>query len=165
MYKDPIIEKYIDLIKAKCGSIKVFYQGDPLRVPISSLPCCVISKNSTEVRKFTNSQDEHAVGMTVTIIVDIRKELSTNENDAKNVEGVSMLYDIMEGRNDDYSLKDDSILDVLRTNQLVDAANNLRTDLDTITRIAYGETLRQRNPEEWTIEARLDFVAHFIQIR
>lgn len=164
-YKDPIIQKYEDMIKAAMPQFKIFYQGDPTRIPASNLPCCIITKRETGVRASTNSQDEHAIGMNLTIVTDIRADLSTVENDAKVIEGVATLYDLIEGRNADYTLKASSVLQVLRTNQLVDGQNNLRTDLSTITRVDYGSTLRNRNPEEWSIEARIEFVAHFIQIR
>ena len=71
----------------------------------------------------------------------------------------------MEGRETDYSLKSSSILDILRANPVVDASNNLRTDLGTSTRVDYGETLRGRAPELWSIEATVQFVAHFTQNR
>lgn len=165
MYQDPIIQKYIDLIKAGNRQLKVFYQGEPTRIGASVLPCCVISKRQTRVRHFTNAQDEHEVGISIRIIVDIRSELSTSENDEKVIAGIAKLYDMVEGRNADLTLKDTSILDILRTNELVDATYNLRTDLASITIVDYGETLASRNPVEWLIEARVDLVAHFVQTR
>ena len=164
-YIDPIIEKYRSLIMTNCSSIKSFFQGEPTRIPASLLPCLIISKSQTEVRQFTNAEDEHAIGLNIILITDIRQDLSTNENDSKIVEGISSLYDIIEGRNADYALKNTSILGILRTNQLVDVDNNLRTDLRTISRVAYGETLRDRNAEQWTIEARLQVVATYSQVR
>lgn len=164
-YTDPIITKYIDLIKANTGVFKAFYQGEPLRVPASLLPCCIISKSESEVRHFTNTQDEHAIALTITVITDLRKDLSTESGMENAVAGIATLYDIMEGRQDDYTLKDTSILDILRANSLVDAANNLRTDLSGVTRVDYGETLRARSPEEWSIEAKVQLVAHFVQTR
>lgn len=164
-YTDPIIQKYIDIIKSKNGEIKYFYQGEPTRIPTSVLPCCIVSKAETQVGFLTNSEDEHQIAMKIIIVTDIRKELSTNENDSKVIEGVSKLYDILEGRNADYTLKDTSILDILRVNQLLDAGNNLRTDLSTVTKVGYGETLQNRDPAEWRIQAEVEFVAHFTQIR
>jgi len=165
MYTDPILQAYVDLIKAKNGELKTFFFGEPTRVPVSKLPCVMIAKTGTEVTKLTNAEDEHAVGISITIIADIRKELSTGENDASIVEGVSKLYDLMEGRNADFTLKATSVLNILRTNILVSSTSQLRTDLRTVTRVSYGETLNNRNPEEWTIQARLDFVATFNQVR
>lgn len=164
-YKDPIIQKYFDLIKANTSKYKMFYQGDPIRIPVSALPCVILSKRETRVGHFSNAQDEHGIQLVMTIVTDIRQDLSTSENDAKVVEGVATLYDLVEGRNADYTLRPDSILAVLRTNREVDAPNNLRTDLNTITRVDYGETLRDRAQELWSIEARVEFVAQFVQNR
>lgn len=164
-YQDPMLQKYIDLIQASNGEIKAYYQGDPIRVGASVLPVVLISKFETRVTKLTTTEDEHAIGIRITVITDIRKDLSTNENDAKIVEGVATLYDIMEGREANYTLKTTSILNILRTNELVDVANNLRTDLGTITRIDYGETLRDRDEGIWTVEARIELIAHFVQTR
>jgi len=164
-YTDPIISAYIDLIKANTSAITTFYQGEPLRIPASNLPCAIISKRETRVGPHTNAEDEHGIAMTITVITDIRSDLSTDENVAAVVAGVSSLYDIVEGRNADYTLKENSLLAILRRNIAVDLANNLRTDLNTITRVNYGATLRDRPREEWSIEASVDFVSHFTQVR
>ena len=164
-YEDPIIKKYIELIRAKCGEIKYFYQGEPTRIPASNLPCVIIAKSTTLAGHSTNSEDGHDIGLSITVVTDIRSELSTSENDAHVVEGIAKLYELMEGRNANYTLKDTSILNILRTNLLADGVNQVWTDLSQATRVAYGETLRNRNPEEWTIEARIEILAQFVQIR
>ena len=132
---------------------------------MSQLPCLIISKSQTETRQFTNAEDEQSIGLNIILITDIRQDLSTSENDTKIVEGIATLYENIEGRNADYTLKDTSILGILRANQLLDVTNGLRTDLKTVSRVSYGETLRDRNPEQWTIEARLEIVAYFTQVR
>ncbi len=164
-YSDPILQKYIDLIKANCGDFKAFYQGEPVRIPNSSLPALLISKRQTQVGPLSNAEDGHQMGITITVIVDVRKDLSTEESIPAVTNGVATLYDIMEGRNEDYTLKDGSILDILRTNLLVDDVHQLRTDLDSVTRVDYGTTLRDRPAGEWYIEASVDFVCTFVQVR
>ncbi len=164
-YADPIIAKYIDLIRANNGVIKAYYQGEPLRLPEVNLPCCIISKTATAVGPLNNADDEHSIGLRLTIITDVRQDISSEESNAAMVEGVRTLYEVMEGRNEDYTLKDTSILDILRSNINLDVAYNLRTDLGSITRVDYGTTMRERPREEWTVEARLDFTAHFTQNR
>ena len=165
VYFDPIIQKYIDLIKSKTNVFKAFYQGEPTRIPVSMMPCLCISKQETRAGHISNVEDEHGIAMSFIVVVDIRKDLSTTANDNPIVEGVSQLYDIIEGRESNYELKDTSLLDILRTNQLVDASGNLRTDLSQPTRVVYGETFQNRDPEEWRIEARLEVIAQFIQLR
>jgi hypothetical protein len=164
-YNDPIIQKYIDLIKAHTSAITTFYQGEPIRIPQSSLPCAIISKRQTRVGPLTNAEDEHGIGMSITVITDIRSDLSTEDGAANAVAGISTLYDIIEGREDDLTLKDQSILAILRSNLLVDDTYGLRTDLGTSTTVEYGTTLRDRAQEQWSIEARVDFVASFHQAR
>lgn len=163
IYSDPILQKYIDLIKSHNGEIKAYFQGDPLRVGASLLPCCIISKTGTNVGPLSNAEDGHEIGLCITIITDVRSDLSSEESNAKIVEGISSLYDLMEGRSADYTLKDTSILDILRSNITVDADNNLRTDLGSLTRVDYGVT--DREPGVWTTEARVDFTADFLQTR
>jgi hypothetical protein len=165
MYQDPIIAAYIDLIKANTGAIRMFYQGEPVRIPASNLPCAILSKRETRVGPLTNAEDEHGIGMSITVVTDIRQDLSTEENIAEAVAGVASLYEIMEGRNADLTLKSDSILSILRHNIAVDLAHELRTDLNSVTRIDYGQTFKDRPREEWSIEARVDFIAHFSQVR
>jgi hypothetical protein len=165
MYKDPIITAYEALLKSKNGAIKSYYQGEPIRIPATNLPCAIISKRETRAGTLTNSEDEHGIAMSITIIADVRKDLSTEQDIAQVVAGVATLYDIMEGRDEDLTLKDTSVLDILRSNIMVDSAHGLRTDLGSVTRVDYGQTLRDRAPEEWTIEARVDFIASFQQVR
>ena len=166
LYKDPVIKKYFDLIKSKVdtGLFKEYYQGDPIRVPKSKLPCLVISKSETQIGHLTNSEDEQGMALILTVITDIRDEVNDSED---IVPGISKLYDIIEGRDDTtYKLKTNSILHILRNNQLVDASSNqLRTDLNTITRADYGLTIGKRAPEAYAVEGQVEFIAYFTQVR
>jgi len=164
VYKDPVIQKYIDTIKNVVGEsfFKVIYMEDPIRIPASNLPCLIISSSETRVSQSTNAEDEHAMAFILTVVTDIRQDIQ----DDKTVAGSKRkLKDIIEGRDANYKLKDKSILNILRTNQNLDVANNLRTSLTTITRIDYGITVNKRQPEAWGIEAQIEFVAEFIQLR
>lgn len=162
-YTDPIISKYIDLIKANTNIFKGFYIGDPMRVPMSSLPALIISKNETIAGKLTNAEDEHGIAMILTVITDIRADV---KDDKELAPGITSLYNIIEGRESDtLKLKTDSVLHILRNNLVVDASNNLRTDLTSNTRVDYGMTIGKRAPDMWAIEAQVEFVASFIQLR
>lgn len=165
MYTDPIINAYIDLIKANTTIFKQIYQGEPTRLGASVFPCLLISKTATEAAHLTNSEDQHEVSLTFTVVTDIRNELSTAENDETIIAGVSRLYEIMEGRAADLSLDTKSLLSILRTNQLVSSVYGLRTDLSGSTRVDYGETLQQRDPAEWRIQGSITIVANFNQVR
>ena len=163
IYRDPVIKKYIDLIESKTKVFRRFFYGDPIRIPASLLPACIISKTETRIGKLTNAEDEHGMQMILTVITDIRAEIK-DENDI--APGVAKLYEIMEGRDaTTLALNTDSILHILRNNILVDATTGLRTDLQTITRADYGMTLGKRDPEAWSVEGQVSFVSHFTQVR
>ncbi len=163
-YIDPVLQKIADVIKAN-GKIQTFYFGDPLKVVASNLPACVLTKNGTRAGQVTNAEDGHEIGITITIITDIRQDLSTEDNIALITPGVATLYEMIEGRGSDYKLNANSVLNLLRSNQLLDSVNNLRIDLEAPTRIDYGVNLRQREPAQWTTEANIDIVVNFIQLR
>lgn len=167
IYKDPILEKYINLLKTKLsGKIKTFYQGDPLKIPNTNLPCIIISRSQTRIAQETNAEDGHEMSLIITVVTDTRSDLSTNEDISQIGPGIATLYELVEGRDPaTYVLRDDSILGILRKNQIVDNANNIRTDLRSVTRVDYGETVRQRKPEIYSIEARIEIVVNFIQVR
>lgn len=169
IYKDPIITKYFDLIKATVGEgfFKYYFQGDPIRVPITSLPAIIISKDETRASNAldggSNVEDTHLMALSLTVITDIRDEIKDEKSIAP---GTAKLYDIMEGRESDtLKLKTKSLLNILRTNVDVDTALGLRTDLGSITRVDYGLTVGKREQEAWAVEAQLEFIAHFTQLR
>lgn len=165
IYKDPIIKKYFDLIVGVVGEgfFKYLYFGDPIRVPVSNLPALIISKDETRINNLTNTEDEHFIALTLTVITDMRQEI----NDDKAIAaGTSRLYDIIEGRESDtLKLKTKSIMHILRNNIDVDTTLGLRTDLGSITRADYGMTVGKREVESWAVEAQIEFIAHFTQLR
>lgn len=163
MYQDPIIKKYIELIQALRPDIKAYFQGDPFNIAKSNLPAVIISKQQTAVTSLTNAEDGHQIGIVLTVVTDIRDE--RNDNDLITP-GIAQLYDIIEGRDDGtFKLKTNSILNILRANQIVDSANNLRTDLSTITNAQYGMTLGKRSPEGYSVEGQVEFIATYSQLR
>jgi len=166
IYNDPIIKKYIQLIEAKTdGIFRGYYQGDPIRIPSSKLPAIVLSKAQTRIGPLTNAEDEHGMAMILSVVVDIRDEIS---DDTQIAPGVARLYDIMEGREEaTYKLKANSLLNILRTSILVDATYNLRTDLSSITQADYGLTIGKRSQEGngYAVEGQIEFIAYYTQLR
>ena len=165
LYRDPVSKKYIDLIVGIVGEgfFKGIYYGDPIKIPISNLPALVISKDETRIGNITNTEDQHLMAFMITVITDIRNDI----NDDKAIApGTASLYDIIEGREEDtLKLKTKSLLHILRNNVDVDTTFGLRTDLGSITRADYGLTIGKREIEAWAIEASIDFIAQFVQIR
>lgn len=162
LYKDPIIQKYISLIQSKTGKFKRFYFGDPIRVGASELPALIFSKINTQVSNLSNTEDEHRIQMSITVVTDVRDTIS---DDKTMVKGTNDLYDLLEGRNANYTLKEDSILNIIRHDVELDVGQQLRTDLNTISNIDYAMTMGKRVENGWSLEATLTFVAHFTQVR
>jgi len=162
LYIDPVLKKYGDLIKQNCKAVKTVYYGDPVRVPSSNLPALVLAKLDTRVRKLTSAEDQHDIHISFTLITDIRDTISDEKTLAP---GTNSLYNMMEGRNDDYTLKSESILNVLRHNIDVDPQVNLRTDLESVTSVDYGITVGKRGAESFATEAVVSIIANFNQIR
>lgn len=161
-YQDPILKKYGDLIVQYNKEIKRVYFGDPIRVGASELPCLILAKVDTRVANFTNVEDRHSVRISITLVTDVRDSIS---EDKTMVRGVNSLYDLMEGRNADYSLKANSILGIVRHNVELDVGNNLRTDLSSVTSVDYGMTVGKRKESGWSIEGMLELTATFTQVR
>ncbi len=165
IYKDVIIKKYIDIITGIIGNsfFRGIYYGDPIKVPVSNLPALIISKDETRINNISNTEDQHLIALTLTIITDIRNDI----NDDKAIApGIASLYDIIEGRDEStLKLKTKSIIHILRNNLDVDISLGLRTDLGSITRADYGMTVGKRDQEAWAIEAQIELIAQFTQIR
>lgn len=162
IYQDPVLKKYGQLIESSKLFKSIFY-GDPIRIGSSELPALIIAKIDTRVGKFTNSEDAHEMRISFTPVTDVRDTIG---EDKEMVRGVNSLYNLMEGRQEStYQLKTDSLLYILRHNEVVDAANNLRTDLSSVSKIDYGMTIGKRKDAAWSIEGTLEITSSFTQVR
>lgn len=163
LYTDPIMKKYVDTIHANTSAFKSVFYGDPIRVGVSELPCLIVAKVDTRVSNMTNAEDMHQIRLSFTVVTDIRNTLN---EDKHMVAGVNALYNLMEGRQDGtYQLDPKSLLYILRHNVEIDPANNLRTDLNTMSRIEYGMTMGKRKEAAWSIEGMLELTCVYSQIR
>ena len=162
IYEDPIVQKYLDLIKSKVGGIKGFYNGTLYQIPLSKMPLVMLDIEGVEVSEFSNVEDQHIVSLVLTFVADMRKDTTA----AQLLEiGFGKVLDVLVGRSSDYALKENSILYVLRNNLDIDASNNLRTDVGSITVATPREVATGRMPGFWSAEGTIRFKAHFIQTR
>lgn len=159
---DPVMKKYADLINGLTHNFKRTYFGDPIRIGVSELPALVIAKTKTIITNFDNQTDKHDMHIAFTVVTDVR---DTINDDRDMVRGVNSLYNICEGRNDDYTLKADSLLYILRHYVEIDVAHNLRTDLMSATSLDFGMTIGKRKDGSWATEANGSIIATFYQVR
>lgn len=168
MYKDPIIEKLIEnfeenLIQdpGNVRYVRTYYHGDPLIIPKSNLPCICLSKDVTQITDESNAEDQHRINIYLTLVVDIRDVV---EDDMENVNvGESIMWDIIEGRNDDYTLREDTVLYALRNNTSL--GNNAHIDVSEALVVDYGYTLGKRGERSYAHEAYIKIPVFVNQFR
>lgn len=161
LYKSPVLEKIIDTIRDNTNRISEYYYGDPFLIPRSNLPALILAKDSTGVQTETTSEDRHELRVVATLVTDIRNDFARKPSNI--VAGTNQLYKIMEERKADYTLKDNTLLYIIRNN--ADLDSNLFIDLGTVTEADYGLVLGKRGEESISTEANLSFTVNFYQER
>lgn len=152
IYRDPIIQKLFDIISSVDGvAFKSYYHGDPFLIPRSNLPALILAKDNTRIGDASNAEDYHAMRFVFTAVTDIRTELGNPETDV--VIGDSMLYDLFEGRNEDFTLKDTALVAILRAN--TEIGNNTHIDLRSEMIPDYGFSFGKRGERSWAWEGML----------
>ena len=162
MYKDTIIQKYLDLIKSERKEIRGFYNGLVAKITRSMLPAIMITIVSVETESISNVEDEHRIGLSLTYIADIRKDFNATPF---IVAGLNKVTEVLVGREDDYKLQEKSILNILRKNINLDVNNKLRTDVGSFSVVTPDEVAAGRLPGFWSAEGTIRFIAHFSQLR
>ena len=162
LYKDPIIQKVIDVITAGVGTnIKSYYHGDPLMIAKSDLPALLVSKDTTEVGDEENAVDYHKMTLVLTLVTDIRDSISDTPSNIHY--GDQKLYDIFEGRNADFTLKSTAIVDILKKS--ANLGSNANIDMKSPMRVSYGFTMGKRGEKALAWEGYLTFNIYFVQLR
>ncbi len=163
VYRDPIIERFIELIKAVEGvAFKSYYHGDPLVIPKSNLPALLISKDNTPIGDASNAEDYHRPRFVFTVVTDIREQIGSPA-DGDIVVADSMLYDIFEGRNEDFSLKETALVAILRKNHEI--GNDTHIDLRSELIPDYGFSFGKRGERSWAVEGMLTIDLYREQLR
>lgn len=158
MYKDPIVQKILDKFEDE-GPQELkghYYNGDVTDVPKEELPVCSLAKDNLIVEPASNMEDEHRISLVANVIIDWTQDLNRDFN---IVAGSQQLYDLMEGRNDDYTLKPTSLLYILRKYQKLDT--NLWLSVGQGERVNgdYGLAEGRRGPGIFSLEGVLRFNA------
>jgi hypothetical protein len=135
-YSDPVLDKLIAALNAT-GPTKLknsYFVGDPVIVPLSNLPMCFISRDTTSISIDTNVEDLHTMPIVLNIVYAGAKDLNQK---AFTQAGAMGLYELCEGRTADYQLRADTVAGVLRANEVLDNDNKLYIDIGTSTTIDY----------------------------
>lgn len=160
-YIDPVLKKIADKLELE-GPVELrgkYRYGDVLVPPKKELPMCTISKDTTIVTKVSNMEDDNLIAVVLNVIYDWTMDLNKSFD---LYAGSTSLYNIMEGRNDDYTLKDNTILKVLRKYQQIDTNMWLAVGPNENIRISYGLGIERRGQNIFSVEAEIRFNARVI---
>jgi len=153
-YKDPIIQKVIDVLNTQ-GPSKLrgrYTNGDVLLPNKTELPMCYVTKDQVAAQPANNMEDEHLQMMVATVILDFTQDMNAAYG---MVAGVSELFQFCEERNSDYELLPNSLLYILRNNQQID--DKMWIGIGTPVQINYGLGIERRGPGIFSIEATIRF--------
>ncbi len=115
-YRDPIITKLISLFNAEGPSTlkNRYYYGDPLQVGESALPAVFISKDTTTVSGASLAETERTQKYVINVVYDLKRDMGKAFND---IAAANSVYDLIEGCNDDYTLKSTSLSAIILKHQ------------------------------------------------
>lgn len=154
-YKDPVIEKLLALMQqAQPKNIKKFHNGDRLIGPKREMPYLSIAKSNTKVSPADNMEDQHIMQMTLTVVYDWTRDLNKS---SELVAGANGLYELMEGRDENYQLKANSILGVLRANETLGEKIWIAVGDGEVAEVQYGLGVNRRGPGIFSTEAIIKF--------
>lgn len=141
-----IIIQIESLLREKFRSrVKTFFIGNPSLLSESSLPCIAIEPTSTAIDIADTGRDRLDCTFDIILIANAKHEISGKIGQTV---GTTFLIDLMEGV-DDNALKQDTILNVIRSNLALDQNLNIANEA-TIT-----YEFLARSEQLFTREARL----------
>ena len=132
-YKESIADILIEKLKENLpnGYFKEFFYGDPLAIPVNSLPCVIVRKEGTQITQGATGLDV----LTHTVVVQLAYNKKNDwGKSASEVVGTRKLEEYAEGRDSttgQYDAK--SVVGILRKNFTL---GNIATDQDIV--IEYG---------------------------
>jgi len=167
-YKDPIIEAVINFLDGNASrDIKTYYYGDVLLIPKTELPAISVAIDATRIAVDDTGTDKSTVPLVISVITDI------NDNPNRDFDvmaGTNSLYDIVIGRNDDFTFKDYSLAHLLRKNQDLAAVTlpggdsvqvwlGTETDREPLD-IDFGIGVERRGQGIWSVESTIRINAY-----
>lgn len=149
VYRDPIISKVMEKLNAE-GPAELkgrYYQGDIIMPAKSIMPFCSIAIDTQAINSSDSMEDLNAIPLVLTVVVETTKDIKSFDLAA----GSTKLYELIAARNDDYSLRADSISYVLRKyaqldNKLFNSINDQPLTAD------FGIGVGRRGPGVFSIE-------------
>lgn len=161
-YRDPFITKLIGIFNAEGpASLKNrYYYGDPMVVAKSQLPAVFISKDKTTIAPETNEEDVSTIPMIINVVMDLTRDFGQAFN---SINSMNQVYEAIEARNVDYTLRSDSLAYLLRKHMELDS--QVWIDLSSGLELDYGVGMGKRGEGIFTVEGVMKFTVTHIQMR
>lgn len=160
-YRDPILEALIVMLEAEGPEELVghYIYGDVLAPAKSMLPVVSVARQGTNIQSDGTMQDVHVTEIVVAVIYDWTTDLDQSFD---LVRGSTALYKLIEERNADYSVKDNTLVYALRDNQKLD--DNLFISIrDGGLSVDYGLGWEKRGDNIFSVEGILRFNVELTQ--
>lgn len=128
LYEDPILRKIRDLLD-ESGPEELrgrWTIGDSLNIPKNILPHGFIALDSSNHSRDANAEVRTTFEVLITVAVDMQNEFNTPTDRSESHERVVSL---MEGRNEDYTVSENSVLGCLLKHRDLDPEQNLLIDV------------------------------------
>lgn len=155
VYRDPAIAKIIEILDAEGPKdLKGKYHfGDIIMPARSILPFCSIAIDTEAVQSADSMEDINVLPMVATIVVATTKDIKSFDL----TPGANKLYEMVAARKEeDYSLREDSILYVLRKHAKADRKFFISIN-DTPMTADFGIGVGRRGPGIFSQEANVRF--------
>lgn len=162
-YKDPILQAVINHLEKHANrDIKTYYYGDVLLVPKTELPVISVAIDATRIAVDDTGTDKSTVPLVISVITDI----GDNPNrDFDVMAGTNSLYEIVIGRNDDFTFRKDSLAYILRAHDQLATAQTpagetvqvymgTETDREPLD-IDFGIGVERRGQGIWSVESTI----------
>jgi len=127
------------------GTFKSYFIDNPNLIPLSELPCIAIEPISTDINIADTAKDQWDYTIDVHLIIDAKQELLKYK---KEMIGTQYLTELMEAKDSDGLLKENTILYILRSNLRL--GDNWY--IDNISRIEYSIRTRGTSPDQWVVK-------------
>ena len=115
-------------------TIKNVYRGDPVVIPRSSLPAIVVRTPNAAIDRRDNIRDQRIYAVQIRYVFDVRGSMW--DSDQKNNAFEIQANDLFIEENEDGSLKDNCLCNILRANkignQTLGAIGKLQTSFNVI---------------------------------
>lgn len=154
MYRDSVIGKVIQFFNTN-GPAQLkgrYVEGDVLLPAKSDMPLCYLARDETRIVPANNMEDEHQIDLVANVIYDMTDDFNQS---ADLVAGVTSLYEIMEARKSDYTLKPDTLLYQVRLQEQVEPKFWIGVGNPVV--VSYGIGVERRGPGIFSVEAVMRF--------